>query len=475
MGRNPARILKRRVSEERMNPAPFPSNQHSAKERLASAPKLSPGPGFNHRLESLRGLAAMMVAFGHAFLVADAIPNPGAFYLFNGHAAVRLFFVLSGYVLGLSLARMNGNVLLDLLAFTVRRMFRIYPAFICATLLVALGLALLPTRYGSPSGSPWFNQFYHDPVSLIMVRDNLSFRSASLNCVTWTLQVEIVGSLVLAVVHFAARTWPIAAKAALLVGGIAWAWACPAGSVIPYLFMFYVGYLLTWVGPSLAALVARWQFPRWIGPGALLLASVIFLRSRQTRVALWGEPGAAAVVLLCLVYGRPLQIYKALDLSWVRFYGRISYSFYLLHFPVLYVTTLSGFRTMPLEIFRRFPNVSALALALVSVVAATPIAWLMYVGVEKSGIALSKRLCGILSGRNKRQDRNLDLGLSRRRELSAAPAASPLLQPSGQHTSWEGPAEKFASNNEAETDSLPAPAPELEETEAVYPAASASP
>ena len=70
-------------------------------------PSLSSPGRFNHRLESLRGVAAMMVAVGHAFLAIDAPYRAGWFQIFNGHAAVRLFFVLSGYVLGLALARMN--------------------------------------------------------------------------------------------------------------------------------------------------------------------------------------------------------------------------------------------------------------------------------------------------------------------------------------------------------------------------------
>src|SRR5262245_26063246 len=100
--------------------------------------------GFNHRLESLRGLAAMMVAFGHAFLVIDGRIFSGLFYVFNGHAAVTLFFVLSGYVLGLALRRAEGPVGREYVRFGIRRILRIYPAFVIGTLFVLVGLRPFP-------------------------------------------------------------------------------------------------------------------------------------------------------------------------------------------------------------------------------------------------------------------------------------------------------------------------------------------
>ena len=77
---------------------------------------------FNKNLESLRGVAALMVALCHCLLVlsVDGIDNIWFAHFdelngvqsaitrcllvfLNGGAAVTVFFVLSGYVLGLSL------------------------------------------------------------------------------------------------------------------------------------------------------------------------------------------------------------------------------------------------------------------------------------------------------------------------------------------------------------------------------------
>src|SRR5580765_5170109 len=88
--------------------------------------------GYSVKLEALRGLAALMVVGYHAF--------PSTLYswmhvIFNGRAAVSLFFVLSGYVLGLSLRRGTGTILYQYLFFMYRRVLRIYPAYFVTSLI----------------------------------------------------------------------------------------------------------------------------------------------------------------------------------------------------------------------------------------------------------------------------------------------------------------------------------------------------
>jgi len=329
----------------------------------------------------------MMVAFGHAWLVLDARPWPGVLGVFNGHAAVRLFFVLSGYVLGLALGRMDGPAGRAWGLFTMRRVLRIYPAFLAATLLVSGALALASLGHGNAAASSWFNQFYHETLNWRILRENLLFQSASLNCVTWTLGVEMVGSVFLGFAHFLTRGWPLGGRGILLGGLMVLAWRFPQGQWLPYLFMFWLGYLLPQLGPRV---VSRWTARPGCSLALVLLAAAIFLRAHQTRLELWGEPVGAALLLACLVHGRSFRFYRALDHAVVRFYGRISYSFYLLHFPVLYALSLLCLRSVPAETLLRWPNVSAILLGAGSVIAVTPFAWLMYIRVEKPGIRISK-------------------------------------------------------------------------------------
>ncbi len=130
---------------------------------METGPASNPaGTAFNTRLESLRGVAALMVAIGHSFLVLE-MSGPlwrlvkASFIVFNGRAAVTLFFVMSGYVLGLSLKRSREPFWRGTLTFMFRRFFRIYPALIVTTLVFYLFLHLGWTEPALSWGSNWFH------------------------------------------------------------------------------------------------------------------------------------------------------------------------------------------------------------------------------------------------------------------------------------------------------------------------------
>ena len=70
-------------------------------------------PRFEH-LDSVRGIAALVVAFYHSLRPFAEIPRgDGIISVLNGHTAVLFFFILSGFVLSGSL-NARGGVILDL-------------------------------------------------------------------------------------------------------------------------------------------------------------------------------------------------------------------------------------------------------------------------------------------------------------------------------------------------------------------------
>ena len=76
----------------------------------------------------------------------------------------------------------------------------------------------------------------------------------------------------------------------------------------------------------------------------------------------------------------------------MRFYGRISFSFYLLHpLSLIVLQHLTTWTTQAVQ-SGYHPIVLAAALLVASVVVITPLAWLQYRFVETTGIALGKRL-----------------------------------------------------------------------------------
>src|ERR1700729_2320465 len=95
----------------------------------------------------LRLALALMVVLGHFKLLNDGDTQPP--FPFNlADAAVDCFFVVSGFLIALSHEHSRG-----LLAFYTRRVFRLYPMYVCVVLLQALTmLVLLP---GGPFSEPY--------------------------------------------------------------------------------------------------------------------------------------------------------------------------------------------------------------------------------------------------------------------------------------------------------------------------------
>lgn len=100
-------------------------------------------------LDGLRGICALLVLYAHLFMPV-ALTDPGwipsfRFWWFNlGSAAVLMFFVLSGYVIGLTtLAPLTGAALRR---YASRRLLRLLPITTVAVLLSWMFLPTLPSR-----------------------------------------------------------------------------------------------------------------------------------------------------------------------------------------------------------------------------------------------------------------------------------------------------------------------------------------
>ena len=168
--------------------------------------------GRNLALDGVRGLAALSVALGHCMLIvagmevwsktafdfpampAQEIAGRLMHLLFPGNGAVMVFFVLSGYVLWGSFARKQSTVA-DTPDYLVARLFRLLPLVMATTLLY--WLVTFPT-----------------PGELVA---NMVLLSTSMNKVLWSLQVEMIGSLVIFIAWLFVRNDPVKLFVALCV------------------------------------------------------------------------------------------------------------------------------------------------------------------------------------------------------------------------------------------------------------------
>lgn len=374
----------------------------SAPSQVAAVPKSGE---FLHRLESLRGIAALMVAGGHSFVVLavqgwQAPICKWATAPLNGHAAVTLFFVLSGLVLGRSLARGNSRFFLNYATFGLRRFFRICPAFIVGTCLIAGSMLWLnwPMNY-SEGVSKWFAGHWNQALTPKLFLSNLFFLNNELNPPSWTLRAELVCSMALPALFFISVRVGWLGRSLVLLGLMVWE-VLGHGNLSAWLFMFYLGLLLPDTAPFWRRLFgSKPNLSKWIPVLAWIVLCVEFKIFYDYQK--WGnllEGLTATLFISALLYGPELSWFRIYDWAPTRFYGRISYSFYLYHMVCLYFTSKAAFMVLGMDNLAAYAIPSALLLLLVSVAVATLVAWLSYRYIENPGIAFSKRLCRILEG-----------------------------------------------------------------------------
>lgn len=302
-----------------------------------------------HSLDGLRGAAALAVV---AFHVVDYVVLPQALLsawlmspfgiLINGPGAVHLFFVLSGFVLALTMSRDAGPASVP--RFYVRRLFRIQPPYAFAVLfawVTSIGFPVVGglARYMA-AGTPCF----HIPAHLLpraMLLPSMAFGQLP---VGWSLQVELVMSAGFPILWLLGRR---VHSVVPLVLGIAAFWNVdPRWRVIAFSFDFTLGLALFLERDR----VARWiaYLPRaamgpWVVAGIMLLQIPFAITySERGAAVLEQSHSTAAITLMSLgsgmliVAAQHFPLFRNwLEWPWARYFGRISYSLYLLHMPVL--------------------------------------------------------------------------------------------------------------------------------------------
>ena len=167
-------------------------------------------------LQAIRGIAAFTVMLSHCMYYYNYEYNIKyvSQLAFNAHAAVVVFFVLSGYVLASSLLKTRLDVS-RLISFYIRRFFRIYPALFVG---IFIGITYVITFHGFAQPaivSSWWiieHRKFPDVLHLILAFAGIS---TTLPIPIWTLFIELVASALLPLyIAFIIRkdylAWPLA-------------------------------------------------------------------------------------------------------------------------------------------------------------------------------------------------------------------------------------------------------------------------
>ena len=279
-------------------------------------------------------------------VVAGVLYHFGLPALGGGFAGVDVFFVISGYLIGALLWRealSTGRI--SLVRFYIRRVKRLAPAFFAMALAasVVAWLVLLPFEFRDYGKSLIAATVYLSNV--LFYRGAGYFDTSAEDKVllhTWSLSVEEQFYIVLPLLLLLLLRWPRVFVGALWISFAASlaasVWLTPTHQTATfYLFPFRAWELLAGV---LLAIHSHGRAPlkagawvSWLGLG-LVVGSLLFID------AAYGFPGwqVAFPVLgtvLLLANGRASNgVNAGLSTPLPVFFGKISYSLYLWHWPV---------------------------------------------------------------------------------------------------------------------------------------------
>jgi peptidoglycan/LPS O-acetylase OafA/YrhL len=375
-------------------------------------------------LESIRGIAALVVVFHHLILAflpalkstfAEIQTHHLAFRLLgnsplgvfiNGHYAVRLFFLLSGFVLSVSYFKKRDASVLTSAA--VRR----YPRLMIPALASVLFAWVIQEFHGfcntraaammNQDAGSWLNHLYHQHITFFATIKQGVFGaffnfddSRSLNGSLWTMPVELAGSFF--VFSFLALIGPLPRRFLVYV-------------ILALIFYRNNIYMLDFlVGIALCDLYC---LKEKIGDqrqlsflvAALLMVLGLFLGglspdwfSFHTHHRAYGSdlwPTLASLLIVGSAVFCP-RIQDMLEHSIFSFLGRISFPLYLFHQALICSLGCGLYLYLKTAAFSH--ATSALAASFVTIAASLLMAWIGYYAADLPSIRAGSKLGRFLS------------------------------------------------------------------------------
>lgn len=371
------------------------------------------------QLDTLRGLAAVAVINQHYMrlspLLSDALDFkvtksiqyllfiPPVYLLYAGHVAVVAFFVLSGFVLMIPfLDKGQNNSRVSYFRYALRRICRIYIPYI-ACMAITIVIACVITHRDLSGLSDLYLVCWSRFPTLGDLVGHLfligSFDVTRYNPVIWSLVIEMQISLIFPVVAAIVRVfdWYVLLALAIMVAVTATisaellrAHTLIAGSVfhLYWLSMFILGA----TGAKYRVQLHEWVTTlRPVAKNSLAVLGLMLCSAECLRGFIHSsvlshptEQMAAAGTLILIILSTEAKWMMLPPLEWL---GRISYSFYLWHVPVLLVGLHLGYGRVP------FP-----LLLIASYAFSFFVAEVAFRAFESPAIRLSKRV-----GRNRDQ------------------------------------------------------------------------
>lgn len=311
-------------------------------------------PGRFVFVDGLRGFAALCIVIFHIWWYEPA-PYPAlddAHWIVDAallrvRGGVQILLVISGFVIAYTL-RKTWVRPLEILSFIGRRVIRLVPAYWVAIASVILVDAVCRTILDTES--PFAGQ-----LSLSRIGAHMAFLQDvlghdALGAGMWTLCIEMQ------FYFFAVVSWGIAQHLfprrdatdprpsmmglLLVFAPIAFVslfyWRRMDSTdqwVVHFLWMFFLG-MMTW-----------WTLDRTVSiQGYAFVVAVALINLVIDEEWRYENFVALATAMAIFTAGRQGELYSWLNWPWLQYLGKISYSLYLIHFPVCHLITTAGWK-----------------------------------------------------------------------------------------------------------------------------------
>jgi peptidoglycan/LPS O-acetylase OafA/YrhL len=316
-----------------------------------------------HSLDYLRGFAAISVCLFHFTDKLDYLPSTDVFKnIFSwGHYGVEIFFIISGLVIPYSMEK-GKYTLSKIGTFFKKRIIRIEPPFLISILLaLALNYAttLSPVYKGNPFSIDYLQLSYHvGYLNAFMGKDWI-------NPVCWTLAIEFQYYILIALIFPLLSHKRLLVCVATLIAFNALSPLFSRNYVFNFAIFFTVGIVL---------------YRYVVGKLNIFEAFILSIPVIYVLFIQYTHKEFLVTIATCLFILAP---FKRTSIG--IFLGNISFSLYLLHFPIgLRVINLTQ-RFVETQSLRQMMILTALFISIAA-------AYIYYIYIEKPFKDLAQRV-----------------------------------------------------------------------------------
>jgi peptidoglycan/LPS O-acetylase OafA/YrhL len=292
-----------------------------------------------HHLDSLRGVAALMVVLLHVSWTNHFTQNA---FIQYGAIFVDFFFVLSGVVI--SHVYPNINTKRDFQVFLKRRFARLYPLHIITLFSVAAGFVILylfaPAIWQQAQKLPEMDNLgIKFVLNLLFLNAHSLTNNNSFNGPSWSIGAEVTCYLIYGIILVLFFEKKKLIYYLLVIASFTW-FMFNDRSIVTYQYNW--GFIRGVYGFFIGCLVYSLRFESDFIPTKNIFIVSIFAVATLLLIGLHDYLGGRYSFVFPILFGILLyllltpdpRISRFLSIAPLRFLGMLSYSIYMLHFLV---------------------------------------------------------------------------------------------------------------------------------------------